>query len=76
LESLIKYGIDNNIIFLSLFVLSIGGLSWLIKWILQTNDEREGRYITTIEKLSDNLEVIKDVQTSVERIERKLEVRN
>jgi len=75
LESLIKYGIDNNIIFLSLFVLSIGGLSWLIKWILQTNDEREGRYITTIEKLADNLEVIKDVQTSVERIERKLEAR-
>jgi len=75
LESLIKYGIDNNIIFLSLFVMSIGGLSWLIKWILHTNDEREGRYITTIEKLSDNLEVVNDVRTSVERIERKLESR-
>jgi len=74
-ESLIKYGIDNNIIFLSLFVMSIGGLSWLIKWILHTNDEREGRYITTIEKLSDNLEVVNDVRTSVERIERKLESR-
>lgn len=75
MESLIKYGIDNNIIFLSLFVMSIGGLSWLIKWILHTNDEREGRYITTIEKLSVNLEVVKEVQTSVERIERKLESR-
>lgn len=75
MESLIKYGIDNNIIFLSLFVMSIGGLSWLIKWILHTNDEREGRYITTIEKLSDNLEVVNDVRTSVERIERKLESR-
>jgi len=75
MDSLIKYGIDNNIIFLSLFVLSIGGLAWLIKWILQTNDERETRYIATIDKLSDSLEVVKDVKTSVERIERKLEVR-
>jgi hypothetical protein len=74
-DTLIKYGVDNNLIFLSLFVLSIGGLSWLVKWILKTNDERETRYITTIEKLSDSLEVVKDVQTSVERIERKLEVR-
>lgn len=73
MESLIKYGIDNNIIFLSLFVLSIGGLSWLIRWILRTNDDRENRYITTIDKLSDSLEVVKDVKTSVERIERKLE---
>lgn len=75
MEALIKYGIDNNLIFLSLFVLSIGGLIWLVKWILRTNDERETRYIVTIEKLSDSLEVVKDVQTSVERIERKLEVR-
>lgn len=75
MDTLIKYGVDNNLIFLSLFVLSIGGLSWLVKWILKTNDERETRYITTIEKLSDSLEVVKDVQTSVERIERKLEVR-
>jgi hypothetical protein len=75
-EKLIQYGIDNNAIFLSLFVLSIGGLAWLIKWILKTNDDRETRYITTIDKLSDSLEVVKDVKTSVERIERKLEVRN
>ena len=76
MEKLIQYGIDNNAIFLSLFVLSIGGLAWLIKWILKTNDDRETRYITTIDKLSDSLEVVKDVKTSVERIERKLEVRN
>lgn len=75
MEKLIQYGIDNNAIFLSLFVLSIGGLAWLIKWILKTNDDRETRYITTIDKLSDSLEVVKDVKTSVERIERKLEVR-
>ena len=73
MESLIKYGVDNNVVFLSLFVLSIGGLAWLIKWILKTNDDRENRYITTIDKLSDSLEVVKDVKTSVERIERKLE---
>jgi len=74
-DALIKYGIENNLIFLSLFVLSIGGLIWLVKWILRTNDERETRYIITIEKLSVSLEVVKEVQTSVERIERKLESR-
>lgn len=76
MDRLIQYGIENNLIFLSLFVLSIGGLTWLVKWILKTNDERESRYIATIDKLSDSLEVVKDVKTSVERIERKLEVRN
>lgn len=75
MDALIKYGIENNLIFLSLFVLSIGGLTWLVKWILRTNDERETRYIITIEKLSVSLEVVKEVQTSVERIERKLESR-
>ena len=75
MDALIKYGIENNLIFLSLFVLSIGGLIWLVKWILRTNDERETRYIITIEKLSVSLEVVKEVQTSVERIERKLESR-
>lgn len=75
MESLIQYGIDNDMVFLVLFVLSIGGLSWLIRWILKTNDDRESRYITTIEKLSDSLEVVKDVQHSVERIERKLEAK-
>jgi hypothetical protein len=73
MEALIKYGIDNNVIFLSLFVIAIGGLIWLVKWILKTNDERETRYIDTIKTLAEGLEIVKEVKATVERIERKFE---
>jgi hypothetical protein len=73
LNELVTYGVKNDMIFLVLFTLSVGGLSWLVKWILKTNDEREKRYISTIESLSLKLDIVKDIQKSVKHIEKRLE---
>jgi len=67
------YALNNDMIFLALFMLTVGGLVWLVRWILKTNDEREKRYIAVIDEQAKNLSVVFDIKESVERIERRME---
>ncbi|GAB6174514.1 hypothetical protein JCM15765_39920 [Paradesulfitobacterium aromaticivorans] len=73
MESVVTYALDNDMIFLALFILTVGGLVWLVRWILRTNDDREKRYITVIDEQAKNFSVVKEIKESVERIERRME---
>lgn len=73
MENIMSYALDNDMIFLALFVLTVGGLVWLVRWILKTNDEREKRYISVIDEQAKHLSVVFDIKESVERIERRME---
>jgi len=61
-------------VFLVLFILSIGAMSYLVRWTLVTSKEREERYITTIEKLTgklDKLDIIELVLNDIKQVIRR-----
>lgn len=66
----------SDSVFLVLLVGLALGMWWLIRWILKTNNERESRYIDTIDRLaqvdglrSDIAELRKDVTEGNKRQE-------
>ena len=74
MQELIKYGINKDMVFLVLFILSIGAMSYLVRWTLVTSKEREERYITTIEKLTgklDKLDIIELVLNDIKQVIRR-----
>lgn len=72
------FSVSDSIFLVLLIGLAIG-MWWIIRWILKTNNEREARYITTIDRLAqveglknDVAELRKEVRDSNEEQKRML----
>jgi len=59
---MIDWGLNKDMIFFVLFI-------FLFYWVLKKNDEREKRYINTIETLGKQLGIVEDIKLAIDRME-------
>lgn len=64
MDSLIQAGLSQG--------LGYGLFVFLLVYVLKTSGEREKKYQDIIEKLTDNLDIVEDVQKDVEEIKNHL----
>jgi cbb3-type cytochrome oxidase subunit 3 len=66
INAIFKIGIAQQMgVFFFLFIV-LGALFWmLIRSIMKQNNERENRYIATIDKLADSLTKVESIQLSI-----------
>lgn len=68
MEQLVSAALESQGLWAALFII-------LLAYVLKTTGDRESRLISALDKLSEQLEVVRDVKDGVDRIERKINSR-
>ena len=66
-DKVLNYAIETNsgifgVLFIALLIVTIG----FVRWVLKTNNEREQRYISTIDKLAEGIQQdVREIKTFI-----------